>query len=127
VYENCKEKKSGGVDQPPSILNIQHQFIIIVRGSIDHPLHCVPILQDELIPHVHQTSPAQNLMQRSVDTPEHICASNHSNFFLTFVECIASISHKYVFMPCTLEELEPIMQRYEEGGLPGVAGSVDVV
>ena len=57
----------------------------------------------------------------------HICALDHSNFFLMFVECIASISHKYVFMPCTLEELEPIMQRYEEDGLPGVAGSVDVV
>jgi hypothetical protein len=57
----------------------------------------------------------------------HICASDHSNFFLTFVERIASISHEYVFMPRTLEELEPIMQRYEEEGLPGVAGSVDVV
>jgi hypothetical protein len=33
----------------------------------------------------------------------HICASDHSNFFLTFVEHIASISHEYVFMPRTLE------------------------
>jgi len=57
----------------------------------------------------------------------HICASDHSNFFLTFVERIASISHEYVFMPRTLEELEPIMQRYEVKGLPGVAGSVNVV
>jgi hypothetical protein len=57
----------------------------------------------------------------------HICASDHSNFFLTFVERIASISHEYVFMPRTLEELEPIMQQYEEEGLPGVAGSVDVL
>ena len=30
VQENCKEQISGGVDQPPSILNIQHQFIIVV-------------------------------------------------------------------------------------------------
>jgi hypothetical protein len=57
----------------------------------------------------------------------HICASDHSNFFLTFVERIASISHEYVFMPRTLEELEPIMKRYKEEGLPGVVGSVDVV
>jgi hypothetical protein len=34
----------------------------------------------------------------------NICASDHSNFFLKFVERIASISHKYVFMPRTLEE-----------------------
>jgi hypothetical protein len=30
VHENCKEQISGGVGQPPSILNIQHQFIIVV-------------------------------------------------------------------------------------------------
>jgi len=57
----------------------------------------------------------------------HICSSDHSNFFLMLVERIASISHEYVFMPRILEELEPIMQQYEEEGLPGVAGSVDVV
>ena len=38
----------------------------------------------------------------------HTCTLDHSNFFLTFVERIASISHEYVFMPRTLEELEPI-------------------
>ena len=64
---------------------------------------------------------------RQLKPLRHICASDHSNFFLTFVERIVSISHEYVFMPCTLEELEPIMQRYEEEGLPEVAGSVDVV
>jgi hypothetical protein len=57
----------------------------------------------------------------------HICISDHSNFFLTFVDRIGSISHKYVFMPRTPEELEPIMRRYKEEGLPGVTGSVDVV
>jgi hypothetical protein len=57
----------------------------------------------------------------------HLCTSDHSNFFLTVVDHIGSISHKYVFMPHTPEELEPIMWRYEEEGLPGVAGSVDVV
>jgi len=64
---------------------------------------------------------------RQLKPLRHICASDHSNFFLTFVEHIVSISHEYVFMPRTLEELEPIMQRYEEEGLPGVAGSVNVV
>jgi hypothetical protein len=64
---------------------------------------------------------------RQLKPLKHTCASDHSNFFLRFVERIASISHEYVFMPLTLEELEPIMQRYEEEGLPRVAGSVDVV
>ena len=57
----------------------------------------------------------------------HICASDHSNFYLSFVAHVASISHEYVFMPRTMEELLPIMRRYEEEGLPGVARSVDVV
>jgi hypothetical protein len=57
----------------------------------------------------------------------HICASDHSNFFLCFVERIASISQEYVFMPRMPEELEPIMRQYEEEGLPSVAGSIDVV
>ena len=41
----------------------------------------------------------------------HICASDHSNFFLCFVKHIAGISHEYVFMPRSPEELKPIMQR----------------
>ena len=64
---------------------------------------------------------------RQLKTLTHICASDHSKFFLTFVDRISSISHEYVFMPRTPEELELIMRRYEEEGLPGCAGSVDVV
>ena len=57
----------------------------------------------------------------------HRCASYHSNFFLHFVERITSISQEYVFMPHMPEELEPIMRRYEEEGLPSIAGLVNVV
>jgi hypothetical protein len=57
----------------------------------------------------------------------HICATEHSNFFLQFVERVASISGEYIFMPRTPKDLGPIMRQYEEAGLPGVAGSVDVV
>jgi len=64
---------------------------------------------------------------RQLKPSTHICTSDHSNFFSTFVERIASISHEYVFMPRMLDELKQIMQRYEEEGLQGVAGSVDVV
>ena len=40
----------------------------------------------------------------------HICTSDHSNFFLKFVDRFASISHEHVFMPRTPEELQPIMR-----------------
>jgi hypothetical protein len=57
----------------------------------------------------------------------HICASEHSRFFLRFVKNIASILEEYVYMPRTPEELNPIMQRYKEVGLPGVTGSQKMV
>jgi hypothetical protein len=57
----------------------------------------------------------------------HICAMEHSTFFLKFVEHMASISHEYVFMPQNYEELQPIMRWYKDAGLPGVAGLVDAV
>ena len=56
----------------------------------------------------------------------HICASDHSNFYLSFVGHVARISHEYLFMSRTPEELVQIMRRYEEVGLPGAAGSLDV-
>jgi len=64
---------------------------------------------------------------RQLKTLTHICASDHSNFFLSFVKHVSSIAHEYVFMPRTPDELAAIIKRYEEVGLPGVAGSVDVV
>jgi hypothetical protein len=64
---------------------------------------------------------------RQLKTLTHICASDHSNFFLKFVKRVSSISGEYIFMLWTPEELGHIMRRYEEAGLPGVAGSVDVV
>ena len=48
-------------------------------------------------------------------------------FCSSFVGHVASISHEYVFMSRTPEELWQIMQLYEEEGLPGAVGSVDVV
>jgi hypothetical protein len=52
---------------------------------------------------------------------------DHSKFFLTFVEKIASISHGYVYFLRTPEELAETMKRYEQVCLPGAMGSVDVV
>jgi hypothetical protein len=64
---------------------------------------------------------------RQLWTVTHICATDHSKFFLTFVEKMASISHEYVYFPRTSEELAETMKRYEQVSLSGAMGSVDVV
>ena len=38
-----------------------------------------------------------------------------------------SIRARYIYYPCTQEELTKIMARYEAVHLPGAAGSIDVV
>jgi hypothetical protein len=60
-------------------------------------------------------------------TVTHICARDHSKFFLTIVKKMASISHEYVYFPRFPEELAETMKHYEQVGLPGPMGSVDVV
>ena len=57
----------------------------------------------------------------------NICATEHSYFFLTFVDRLESISGEYIFHPRDEEEVKQTMARYEEVGLPGAVGSVDVV
>jgi hypothetical protein len=64
---------------------------------------------------------------RQLKTLTHMSATEHSKFFLTFVEKMASISNEYIYMPRTPEELNEIMKCYEEVGLPGAVGSLDVV
>jgi hypothetical protein len=55
---------------------------------------------------------------RQLKTLTHICGSDHSNFFLSFVKHVSSMSDEYIFMPRTPEELGSIMRHYEEVGLP---------
>jgi hypothetical protein len=64
---------------------------------------------------------------QQLKTLTHISATEHSRFFLTFVEKMASISNEYVYMPRTPEELREVMKCYEEVGLPRAVGSLDVV
>lgn len=64
---------------------------------------------------------------RQLRTVTHICATDHSNFFLLFVRRMWSIRDEYISLPRDEEELEQIMRRYEEVGLPGAMGSLDVV
>jgi hypothetical protein len=64
---------------------------------------------------------------RQLHTVTQICASEHSTFFLLFVEKVASLSPEYIHLPRTPADLAHIMKKYDEVGLPGAVGSVDVV
>jgi hypothetical protein len=64
---------------------------------------------------------------RQLHTVTQICATDHSNFFLTFVEKMASLSNEYIHLPRTPSDLFEDMKRYEEVGLPDAIKSVDVV
>jgi hypothetical protein len=64
---------------------------------------------------------------RQLPTVTNICATDHNHFFLKFVRSMYNIRHEYISLPKTEEELSAIMRRYEEVGLPGAMGSLDVV
>ena len=57
----------------------------------------------------------------------NICATEHSYFFLCFVDRIKSISGEYIYHPCDEDEVKQTLACYEEVGLPGAVGSVNVV
>ncbi len=64
---------------------------------------------------------------RQLPTVTQICATEPSNFFLLFVEKMTSLLAEYIHLPWTPADLSQVMKRYEEVGLPGAVGSVDVV
>jgi hypothetical protein len=57
----------------------------------------------------------------------NICATEHSKFFQTFVQFLYNKCNDYIFLPRNDVELRAVMCCYEENGLPGAMGSVDVV
>ena len=57
----------------------------------------------------------------------HISAEEHRLYFLKFVEMFSNNQRDYISLPCNKEELEEVMGRYRDVGLPGAMGSVDVV
>jgi hypothetical protein len=57
----------------------------------------------------------------------HISAEEHRLYFLKFVEMFSNNQRDYISLPCNKEELEEVMGRYCDVGLPGAMGSVDVV
>ena len=57
----------------------------------------------------------------------HISANEHRLYFLKFVEMFSRNQKQYISLPRNYEELEEVMGRYRDVGLPGAMGSVDVV
>ena len=64
---------------------------------------------------------------RKLPLVTHICATEHSKFFQKFVKYLFDKREDYIYLPRDDLELRAVMQRYEEMGLPGAMGSVDVV
>ena len=64
---------------------------------------------------------------RQLPTVTNICATEHNNFFHLFISKLYSIRSEYIYLPRDAEELQSVMARYEEVGLPGAVGSIDVV
>ena len=57
----------------------------------------------------------------------HISANEHRLYFLNFVEMFSKNQKDYISLPRNKDELEEVMGRYRDVGLPGAMGSVDVV
>ncbi|MFM8622630.1 MAG: transposase family protein [Holophagaceae bacterium] len=64
---------------------------------------------------------------RQLPTVTNICATEHNNFFLLFVGKLYETCNQYIYNPRNKNELKETMIRYEEVGLPGAMGSMDVV
>ncbi len=56
-------------------------------------------------------------------TVTNICTTDHSKFFLLFVDRIESISSEWIYLPRDDVEVKQTMDRYREVGLPGAIGS----
>ena len=57
----------------------------------------------------------------------HISASEHRLYFKMFVEMFSKYRDEYIHLPRNREQLQEVMERYRDVGLPGAMGSVDVV
>ena len=64
---------------------------------------------------------------RKLPLVTHICATEHSKFFQKFVKYLFDKRADYIYLPHDELELQAVMKRYEEMGIPGAMGSVDVV
>jgi hypothetical protein len=64
---------------------------------------------------------------RTLKSDTNISTCKNRAFFHFSIDCMYGIHHEFVDYPSSEEELDQIMNRYEENYLPGCGGSVDVV
>ena len=64
---------------------------------------------------------------RSLRALTHICMSDIHKFFFVFLDAFMDMRGEYISLPKNLAELRRITHCYEECGLPGACGSMDVV
>ena len=57
----------------------------------------------------------------------HISASDHRLYFLRFLDMFSKNHREYISLPKNRDDLQKVMARYRDVGLPGAMGSVDVV
>ncbi len=109
------------------VVEIANRFIL--EGWIGLSHHC-RMLDHHQIKAEHLVMGALAMVRGSVHsfrqmhTDTQICATDHSNFFLLFMEKIASLLDEYIHLPRTPADLFEVMKRYEEVGLPGAVGSM---
>jgi hypothetical protein len=64
---------------------------------------------------------------RTLKSDTNILTCEHCAFFHFFIDCMYCIHHEFIDYPSSEEELEQVVNRYEDNYLPGCGGSVDVV
>ena len=57
----------------------------------------------------------------------YISISEIRKFFFIFLDAIAEMRDEYVYLPRDITELRNLIRDYDEQGLPGCCGSMDVV
>lgn len=64
---------------------------------------------------------------RCLSLNTHISASEHQMYFKMFVQMFSDCRGEYINLPRNRDQLQEVMERYRDVGLPGAMGSIDVV
>ncbi len=64
---------------------------------------------------------------RALSHNTNISTLEHCKFFHTFITKMHSVCDNYIYLPKNQQELDEIMDRYNDMGLPGCGGLIDVI
>jgi hypothetical protein len=64
---------------------------------------------------------------RQLETTTNICTEEHRLFFHHFLDKMVSVKEEFLHYPKDMEELKPVLDKYESLFLPGCGGSIDVI